>query len=90
MDSRPALHYEHQECRTYEGTHNRHRNKQMVQYAVFREQELQEDEGMYDPEMLEQVSCEVSLSAREAALNFGLCDERIARLSEGLLTSPFI
>jgi len=64
-----------QECRTAEGWQQRVRNKMTGRRAVLQEQEVQKSEGMFDPDLLEQVSSDASYRARMEARDRALDDE---------------
>lgn len=65
------------EFKTKDGSYRRKRTKQRACYAVLDEQEIQKDEGVYDPEFLANVYREVTGQSSLEALNRGLKDQKI-------------
>jgi hypothetical protein len=67
------------EARTRDGALRRRRNKIDARAAVFMEQDLQEDEGVFDEEAIADVYYEYTEHCHVAANMIGLQDERDAR-----------
>jgi len=64
------------EFRTKAGARYRNRNKISARAAVLNEQDMQVEEGFFDPQYIAMVSEEASQQCREGAFERGLYDER--------------
>lgn len=64
------------EFRTKVGSQIRSKNKMRCRVAVLNEQDIQDEEGFHDPELLSFASMSESRSVREEALQRGLQDEQ--------------
>ena len=64
------------EFRTRAGSQIRSRNKMRCKVAVLNEQDIQDEEGIHDQELLSFASMSESRTVREEALQRGLDDER--------------
>lgn len=65
------------EFKTKDGARKRKQTKQRAARAVLEEQEIQREEGVYDPEFLSDVYREISGPCSLAALNRGLKDQKV-------------
>lgn len=63
------------EGKTPSGAKRRQKNKQILRKALLEEQEIQREEGVYDPEYLAELSIFYSKDVCVAAYNTGLSDE---------------
>lgn len=71
--------YFQQECRTDDAVAERRRIRQAVRGAVFQEQDLQDAEGIVDPELIAEVARDASYPSRKYARMVGMYDERKSR-----------